>query len=295
MRAGGKCRRADLVTELGERFPAHETVGVRVILGIDSAWTETQPSGVALLRGDGGAWQCLGLAPSYRSFVAIARGEKVDWSRPVVPSAPDVACLSEAAAALAGAAVDVVAIDMPLSTKAIEGRRTADHLISRAFGARGCSVHSPSAIRPGRIADDLRKRYLARGYPLATATTIVGRSPALVEVYPHTALLALLGADYRVPYKIARARNYRNLRDLSAAERRTRILAEWTRIFEALAGTIHGIELPLPSNAKSNSALKRYEDVLDALICAWVGIEYLAGRARAFGDSAAAIWTPFVH
>ena len=283
------------MTESGDPSQPIETEGMRAILGIDSAWTETQPSGVALLRGDGGAWQCLGVAPSYRSFVAIARGELVDWSRPVVPSAPDVPRLSEAAAALAGAAVDVVAIDMPLSTKAIEGRRTADHLISRAFGARGCSVHSPSAIRPGRIADDLRRRYLARGYPLATATAIAGMSPALVEVYPHTALLALLGADYRVPYKIARALKYKNLRELSAAERRTRILAEWTRILEALAGTIQGIELTLPTDAKSNSALKRYEDALDALICAWVGIEYLAGRARAFGDSAAAIWTPVVH
>ncbi len=38
--------------------------------------------------------------------------------------------------------------------------------------------------------------------------------------------------------------------------------------------------------------LKRYEDALDALVRAWVGIEYLAGRTRAFGDADAAIWTP---
>jgi predicted RNase H-like nuclease len=42
----------------------------------------------------------------------------------------------------------------------------------------------------------------------------------------------------------------------------------------------------------TTAALKRYEDALDALVCGWVGIEYLGGRCTAFGDTAAAIWTP---
>jgi predicted RNase H-like nuclease len=42
----------------------------------------------------------------------------------------------------------------------------------------------------------------------------------------------------------------------------------------------------------SFSALKRYEDALDALICGWVGVEYLAGRAVPLGNEDAAIWCP---
>jgi hypothetical protein len=37
------------------------------MLGIDAAWTEKEPSGVALLKGRLGAWQCAAVAPSYQS------------------------------------------------------------------------------------------------------------------------------------------------------------------------------------------------------------------------------------
>lgn len=36
--------------------------------------------------------------------------------------------------------------------------------------------------------------------------------------------------------------------------------------------------------------LKRHEDAMDALLCAWAGARYLAGRARAHGDDTAAVW-----
>jgi hypothetical protein len=31
---------------------------------------------------------------------------------------------------------------------------------------------------------------------------------------------------------------------------------------------------------------------IDALVCAWVGMKYLAGEAVAYGDETAAIWVP---
>lgn len=265
---------------------------VRTILGIDAAWTETQPSGVALLGYDGRDWKCLAVTPSYRSFEESARGTPVDWSRPAAPGRPDIARIAAAAAGIAGRLPDLVAVDMPLSTGPIVGRGAADDAISRAFGAHGCAVHTPSETRPGRLADNMRSTLGDLGYPLATAETAVGTSPALVEVYPHTALLALLDAEYRVKYKISKA--YKWWPELSLVERRAKILSTWTRILAVLSETIHGIELALPADAASNAALKRYEDALDSLICAWVGIEYLAGRTTAYGDRIAAIWTPII-
>jgi predicted RNase H-like nuclease len=50
--------------------------------------------------------------------------------------------------------------------------------------------------------------------------------------------------------------------------------------------------LPNPSEVRSLAEFKRYEDALDALVCAWVGMEYLAGRAVPYGDDQAAIWIP---
>lgn len=43
--------------------------------------------------------------------------------------------------------------------------------------------------------------------------------------------------------------------------------------------------------AMATVALKRYEDALYALVCGWIGIEYLARRCSAFGDTSAVIWT----
>ena len=43
---------------------------------------------------------------------------------------------------------------------------------------------------------------------------------------------------------------------------------------------------------RDSSSLKPVEDMLDALICAWIGIEHLEGRTFGLGDTTAAIWLP---
>jgi predicted RNase H-like nuclease len=133
---------------------------VPAILGIDAAWTGTEPSGVALLRGDGATWKCIVVAPSYSSFIAAGDGLAVDWSTAPTPGWPDVdALLGAAKTLLNGTAVDLVMIDMPVSMDPITGRRAAGNAISKAFGGKGCSVHTPNSRRPGPIADLLRLRH----------------------------------------------------------------------------------------------------------------------------------------
>jgi len=72
------------------------------------------------------------------------------------------------------------------------------------------------------------------------------------------------------------------------------LLIEFTAIRDALAQVFKGLslELPEPTIIKSLSALKRCEDALDALVCAWVGVEYRAGRTVALGGDDTAIWCP---
>ena len=57
---------------------------------------------------------------------------------------------------------------------------------------------------------------------------------------------------------------------------------------------INGIPefIPKPSEVTTLASLKPVEDRLDGLICAWVGIEHLAGRTVGLGDDTAAIWVP---
>ncbi|MCK6548007.1 hypothetical protein L6R52_19305 [Myxococcota bacterium] len=42
------------------------------VLGIDAAWTASEPSGVALVGQVDGRWRCAGLAPSDSEFCALA-------------------------------------------------------------------------------------------------------------------------------------------------------------------------------------------------------------------------------
>ncbi len=263
------------------------------VLGIDAAWTEKEPSGVALLEGSPGAWRCVAVAPSYDSFLTLAEGKPVDWTIKSRGAIPDISRLVSAAEKLLGGReLTVVTVDMPLSTTPITGRREADAAISRAFGGKGAAVHSPSAERPGAISDQLTKDFAAVGYPLATATTPAGTPNRLVEVYPHPALMSLTGASYRLCYKVSRSRRY--WPDSTPAERRANLLVQFQRILSALNDEISDIpiELPDPTSAIPVTGLKRYEDSLDALVGAWVGMKYLEGEAVAYGDHTAAIWTP---
>ena len=273
--------------------PRPTPVAGELVLGIDAAWTAHQPSGIALVRRQGESWRCVALAPSYTSLIALATGIPVDWSARAQGSQPQMPALLRAAEQLGAGRVDLIAFDMPLSTQPIGHRRQEDRAISRIFGNRGCAVHSPTAQRPGAIADGIRHDLEDCGYGLQTVAAQPGPG-GLIEVYPHVALLALLESKYRVPYKVSRSLQYWRKEQLSVNERIGRLLAEFGRIRDGLAQQIQDINLPLPQSTEvqSLSALKPLEDCLDALVCAWVAIEHLQGRTRGLGDASAAIWCP---
>jgi predicted RNase H-like nuclease len=264
-----------------------------VILGVDTAWTATEPSGVALLAGDCVGWRCLAVAPSYESFIAAAGGTSIGWTRSRFRgSMPNVRALLDASRTLAGGPVDLVSLDMPIANAPFSCRRVADNAISTAFGGRGCSAHSPSAVRPGEIGANLTRQLHDAGYRLVTDADRPPPGRGFIEVYPHPALLTLMKATYRVPYKVQKSRRY--WPQQSGRERIVNLLDEFRRIDTALRQHIDGIPefLPAVEDVPSLSALKRHEDALDALVCGWVAVEFLRGHARACGDGTAANWVP---
>ncbi|MCY1744558.1 DUF429 domain-containing protein [Ensifer sp. SL37] len=262
---------------------------MRVVLGIDTAWTEREPSGVALIADDGSGWRLLEVAASYAEFLR----DRAELSRILRHrgSTPDAGALISAAAAKAGASIDLVAVDMPLATFPIAGRRLSDNLISSAYGARHASTHTPSSARPGKISDELREGFGRVGLQLAT-TTLGNRS--LIEVYPHPALIELAMAERRLPYKVSKIRKY--WPDDKPDMRRQNLLEVWKGIVTLLDGRIHGVAalLPAPSFSAVGHEMKAYEDMLDAVVCAWVGACALDKRAMAYGDETSAIWVPTV-
>jgi predicted RNase H-like nuclease len=266
---------------------------MRAVLGIDAAWTEGEPSGVCLVEGEGDSWRVVCAAPSYESFLGASRGTPIDWQMPRFPGVnPDLPRLMDAARKMTTATIGTVAIDMPLARTPISSRRVADSEISRIFGSRGCSTHSPSPVRPGPLGASINAQLLAEGFPLATTNCAGRNSPCTVEVYPHPALLTLLGRDYRVPYKVSRSSKY--WPGASVPERIARLLDQFEEINAGLGAELGGspVRLPAASDVPTLSVLKRYEDTLDSVICAWVGLKFAQDAATPYGDETAAIWVP---
>jgi predicted RNase H-like nuclease len=263
----------------------------RTILGIDAAWTPTQPSGVALLREESPGWRCLALAPSYDAFLALAHGEQVNWdSRPSAAAVSAAELLSAAATLAGGIRPSVVAVDMPISRELITARRPCDDEVSRKFGKWLCAVHSPSTDRPGKVGQALTAQLAAEGYPIVTGG---GSAPALIEVYPHPAIVMLLSLEKRLEHKVAKAGRY--WRNDPSADPRQNLLSNLGKLLDGLRVVIAGIDLEVPTadSARSLAQFKALEDALDALVCAWVGGCYLRGEAVALGDNgSAAIWVP---
>jgi predicted RNase H-like nuclease len=230
--------------------------------------------------------------PSYHAFTECAMGTPVDWQGRIRGSAPNIAELLRAAQTIAGIGVDLIAIDMPIATISFSSRRAADNGISGAFGARGCSAHSPSAQRPGTLGVQLTDEFQKAGYDLVTTADSAPGSRKIIEVYPHPALLSLLRAPHRIPYKVHKSSRY--WPGVTARERIIRLLSQFEQIYAAICLEIDAvtIELPPADAVRSLSSLKRYEDALDALVCGWVAAQFAADKVRAYGDATAAVWVP---
>jgi predicted RNase H-like nuclease len=257
------------------------------ILGIDAAWTLNGSSGVALVRETRDErWECVRVEASYRDFV-----NRPNHAPRALSSSKELARnLLEAAGECADAQITLVVADIPLARGPILGRRCADEEVSKAFGGRGCSTHSPSPERPGLLSEQLRDGFQECGFHLATSIADP-TNHALIETYPHPALLSLMKASYRLKYKVTKTKKYGPQED--KATRMRNLLDVLRSIHSELSRRISGIGFEVPETAETFSELKPIEHKIDALVCAWVGIQVLDGKAVPYGDEEAAIWLPF--
>lgn len=256
------------------------------ILGIDAAWTPRGSSGAALIRQTGsGRWECLAVEAGYLEFA-----KKSGPTSKTLSNGKEIAAsLLEAASEMAKVPIGLVVADIPLARGRILGRRCADREVSKAFGGQGCSTHSSSSERPGLLSEQLRDGFQEYGFQLATSVD-KRTSRALIETYPHPALLSLMNSDYRVPYKATKTAKYWPNED--QPRRMKKLLDILRSIRGELSGEIAGIGCVVPETAATFSELKQIEDKIDALVCAWVGMQVLDGKAVTYGDETAAIWLP---
>jgi predicted RNase H-like nuclease len=189
----------------------------------------------------------------------------------------------------------VVGFDAPLLVVNPTGRRRSEADLSRAFAAQHAGVYPTNTAMP-HFAEGGRAARLARRYDLAIDATVpwaAGQRRAL-EVYPHSASVALFDLDFILKYKGQRGRTLESRR------------AALDRLVHLLSGLHSQDGLPpltAPdgfaslrneiARAPTGAALRRLEDPIDAIVCAYVAMLFVAGRTRVIGDAATgAIVTP---
>jgi len=239
------------------------------VLGWDAAWT---PHG-------SGAW--CGVEWTGRKKGTVRFWEKTPTGREALTERLNTH--------LTETAPDLVAIDMPIAEEMVTGYREADRQTTKSFSRYGCPVHSPLPDRPGEWGNDCMQVVVSHGYRLSASLGHTSRFVA--EVYPHSALLEMLRLTYRFPYKVSRAKSY--WPELSPDQARKKAKRHLRKIFHRLAE-----EIDLPAWEEVEPAvrpareLKAFEDRLDALICAWAGLQIIRNNFIPYGNGKVAIWNP---
>jgi predicted RNase H-like nuclease len=216
-------------------------------IGIDLAWAvDRNHSGIAVLCGD----QC------GARLASVGEG--------VVSLASIVEFVREHSTASA-----VVAVDAPLAVTNVTGSRECELEIGRRFGRFHASCHSNNLTRTPqpagvRLVEALAPLGFGDDFDIATAQQRPGRW--LFEVYPHPAMVMLFGLKQIIKYKNGSVAQKRS--GLEALRRHLRALTAGSR---GLIGTpeLHAL-LSQSLMDMRGDALKRYEDTLDALFCAYL-------------------------
>ena len=217
--------------------------------GLDLAWADHNPSGVAVLDDT---------------------GRLIDEQTLTT----DAEILAWIASHLEGGTV--VAADIPVTVPNETGARPCDRRLASVYGSRRAGPHPANRSifleRYGRVrGEDLGRQLAELGFshPWSNSNRV------LLEVYPHPGLVEVFDLPERLLYKkgtlAERRRGLRTLRRLLASlqDDEPPLIAPSIRIGTKATG----------------KELKTVEDLLDARFCAWTAAAWQADRVELFGDA----------
>ncbi|MBC7596126.1 MAG: DUF429 domain-containing protein [Kineosporiaceae bacterium] len=229
-------------------------------VGIDLAWGEKKPTGVAVLDADGRLLHVS--AQTTDQTIATALKPYVEGG-----------CL--------------VAIDAPLVVKNATGNRPAEAALNRDFARFDAGAHPSNTGKP-EFAETPRGARLARVLELDIDPESRSSRRA-IEVYPHPATIAL--------FTLGRTLKYKNKPGRSLSQLRSELLRLMTLI-EGLADAAVSMNVTdhddwrsltaAAGSAERKSDLRRVEDQVDAVMCAYVAMyaERRPGGTTTYGDFA---------
>ena len=216
-------------------------------VGVDLAWSDRHPSGVAILSGGSGRPLRFVGAEIFGSVDEIA-GQILALDGPTW-----------------------TAIDAPLVVKNKEGSRQADRLMSQHYGRFEAGAHPTNrTLLNDRVrGGELVERLASAGVHIADDPLPPSRAAGswAFETYPHAAMVELFGLNRTIKYKKGRVDSKRE---------------GLARLTDLLRTRLPTLDLPLPLSpglalmlaaaptAMIGAALKAYEDRVDALVCAYL-------------------------
>ena len=186
----------------------------------------------------------------------------------------------------------LVAFDAPLVVPNATGRRPCEGAISRCFARYEAGTHPSNLGRPG-FERGPRAARLARRLGLSVDPAFRPLAPVrrAIEVYPHAATVALFDLPVTLKYKAGRGRT---------PEGRRRAFAALVAHVEALASARPALDVTSSprweelrreaTSGRTQVALDRAEDEMDAYLCAYVALYFWtwgSRRCRVVGDTTA--------
>lgn len=232
-------------------------------IGIDLAWSPRNPTGGAALMGNsnGATLRETALLGDDASILAFVQRHAADGPA-------------------------IIGVDAPLWVPNERGRRLGEAELGRVFARYQAGAHPANrsrlvfdgVVRGEKLVDDLA----ALGFVHAPMVQPHQPVRQVIEVFPHPASVALFGLGRTLKYKIKPKRS------------RETIEAEWRRYQTYLRGLgdalppLHGQETLLGQDIGGlrGRRLKNYEDMVDALFCAYIVLyahHWGPARCQVFG------------
>jgi predicted RNase H-like nuclease len=216
-------------------------------IGIDLAWkTDGNHSGIAVLEGDIDQVALTALANNITSMQSVVQFIADHSKRDAV-----------------------IAVDAPLVVINQERQRPCERLIGKTFSTSNASCHSTNMNRRywdtgSNLIAALAEHEFVHDFDIAAAKQREGRW--LFEVYPHPAMIRLFGLKTIILYK-----------NCTVVKKREGLQTLCGHLKSLASGSIGLVTTPILDKLLTEDlqklrgeALKRYEDTLDAVFCAYL-------------------------
>ncbi len=221
-------------------------------VGVDLAWSENNPTGIATVKYENGAG-------------------KVVSTKTVVTDEEIVEYVEEEV----GTDYGIITVDAPLLVPNETGRRIAEELTGKLFRKYDAGAHPANRKRlsqwTGRVrGEDIVEELEDIGFEHDPYLDEEEKCRKVVEVYPHPSMVVLFELDGILKYKNKPGRDYDFL---------WREFHKYQKNLIELEDSDPALQIPKKISEKEldgvkGKELKNYEDILDAIFSAYIGLYY---------------------